>query len=268
MQNNQDLELREQTDLMLRELEEETKQTSFNIVELLYHLVDKLPVILIVSVLCAAMMFCWIYFFTPTEYQATTKMYVLTGDTGSLTGTLLSQFQVGSYLTSDYRQVFTNKEVHDQVMKEMKEQGVEKEYSYRQLERMLSITNPGEGRVLVVKVTSEDQAEARLLAEAYAKAAEGFIENRMERTLPEQRFEKVYSEKVSKNTVQNTLLVFVAAFLAMAAIYSVAFVMDDRITSKDAVEKRVGVVALGMMPLLDEDGKSAGKKKKNGRKDR
>ena len=281
MQNQKDLESRGQMDQLLWDPVEEKKQTEFDIMELLYHLVDKLPQILIVSVLCAALMFSWIYFFVTPTYQATTKLYVLSAGNSSISSQLLSEFQIGNYLTNDYRQVFRNKEVHDIVLSKLidklGEDAVNERYraesgewNYAKLDSMLSITNPSDTRVLVVTITSKDQREARQMAEAYADAAEEFIENRMGGTLPDERFEKVYSERVSKHTVQNTVLVFLAAFLAMVTIYSVAFVMDDRITSSDFIEKRVGIVTLGMMPLVDQESQetSSKGKKKFGRKER
>ena len=278
MQNHQDLDARGKADLLLADAVEEKRQTEFDVMELLYHLVDKLPMILLISVICAGMMFSWIYFFTPTRYQATAKLYVL-GSGSSIGSQLLNEFQVGNYLTKDYRQVFSNKEVHDTVLEKLKEKLNEDDinarylmadgkWNYETLDGMMSITNPSDTRILVLRVTSKDQREAYYMADEYATAAEHFIQDRMGGTLPDERFEKVYVEKVSKNTVQNTVLVFLAALLVMVTIYSVAFVMDDRITTSDFIEKRVGIVTLGMMPLIDQEngGRPVDGKKKNGRK--
>ena len=75
----------------------------------------------------------------------------------------LSDLQIGSYLTSDYQEVFKTWEVHEQVL-----QNLGLDYEYEQLENMLSITNPADTRVLYITVNSDDPEEATAMANEYA----------------------------------------------------------------------------------------------------
>ena len=213
MQNNKEWELRNLQDPELKEASGESSESEIDLLGLMYHLVDKLPRILIVSFLCAAIVFSILYFVVTPKYQASTKLYVSGSSTGGTIENLVAGFQGANYLTNDYRQLFTNKEVHDQVLERLdltEQYWLENENrpDYRKLETMLSITNPNDTRVLTLTVVSENEDEARDLAETYAKVAREFIEDRMESKMPSV-FEKVYSGRVSKNTASNTVIAFV-----------------------------------------------------------
>ena len=269
--NNQELDMRSQPELLIENPSEASK---IDYLEMLYHLVDKLPKILLAGFLCAALAFSLVYFVETPKYQATTKLYVFNNGTGAGgLGELVSGFQIGNYLTNDYRQVFTNKDVHETVLKKLQAADFETEPyykdgepDYQKLESMLSISNPNDTRVLTLTVTSEDEYEAVRMAELYSEEARRFIENKMELDIPKV-FEEVHITKVSKGTVSRTLQAFALGVLAMAVIYVVQFLMDDRITTSDFIEKRVGIVTLGMMPVIDLNDEDADDgKRKNARK--
>ena len=275
MQNKKEPEARRETDLFIEDTSEASK---IDYLELLYHLVDKLPKILLVGFLCAAVVFSLVFFVETPKYQATTKLYVRNGESGAGgIAALVTDFQVGNYLTNDYRQIFTNKDVHELVLAELEKKNFDtaKFYldggrvDYQKLESMLNIANPSDTRVLTLTVTSEDENEAEAMAELYRQKAQVFIEDNMEMAQPPV-FEKVHTNQVSKGTVVKTLQGFGLAVLAMVVVYVIQFLTDDRITTSDFIEKRVGIVTLGMMPVIDlgddDPAASAAGKRKNARK--
>ena len=248
MQNKKEPEARRETDLFIEDTSEASK---LDYLELLYHLVDKLPKILLVGFLCAAVVFSLVFFVETPKYQATTKLYVRNGESGGGgIAALVTDFQVGNYLTNDYRQIFTNKDVHELVLKELEKKNFDtaKFYldtgrvDYQKLESMLSITNPSDTRVLTLTVTSEDEYEAETLAELYREQARLFIEDSMEMAQPP-IFEKVHANQVPKGTVVKTLQALSLGALAMVVVYVIQFLTDDRITTSDFIEKRVGIDA-------------------------
>ena len=74
-----------------------------------------------------------LFILTP-KYEATAKLYVMSRTDSAVN---ISDLQIGSYLTSDYQEVFKTWEVHEQVL-----QNLGLDYDYEQLEEMLTVTNP------------------------------------------------------------------------------------------------------------------------------
>ena len=105
--------------------------------------------------------------FLHPKYEATSKLYV-TSRTDSAVN--LSDLQIGTYLTSDYQEVFRTWEVHEQVLRNL---GLD--YSYTTLNDMVSVTNPSDTRLLNITVTSEDPVEATNMANEYANVACDYI---------------------------------------------------------------------------------------------
>lgn len=230
-------------------------EMEIDLVELLYHLVDKLPQIIAAGVIVALLMGCWSYFFVPDTYEATTKLYVLNASNSIVN---LADFQIGNYLTNDYKQVFKNLEIHDQVKEKLK-----LDYNYKALDNMIRVNNPSDTRILEITVTSESEREALKMVEAYAEAAQIFIEDRMDNRMPTTFEHAALKGRVAKGTVMKAILGFILGAGVLIAIHSVLFILDDRVTTSEFLEKRVGIVTLGMMPLVDqEDGGSAKNKRK------
>ena len=250
-------------DLVRTDLKQDQKAESvveLDLMELFYHLVDKLPQILIVAALCAALMFGWNRFFVPRTYEATSKLYVKSSNSMSL-----SELQFNSSLAKDFQQVFYNTDIHQKVRDKLK-----LSYSDRELDRMIKVNNPSDTRILEITVTSKNAREAERMVTAYTEEAQLFIEDIMDTKMPTQFQEPALKGEVSKGTARKTILAFLGGALVMAAIYTVLFITDDRITTSDFIEKRVGITTLGMMPDLDNEdaGESKGvlsflKRKKN-----
>ena len=62
------------------ELEKNDGEIEIDMLDLLYHLVDKLPQILIAGAICALLTAAWVFFVEKPVYQATSKLYVLSSD--------------------------------------------------------------------------------------------------------------------------------------------------------------------------------------------
>ena len=182
---------------------------------------------------------------TPT-YEATAKLYVQEAQ-GKVVD--LSAINLSDKLTADYVQVFKNWHVHESVIRNL-----DLPYSYRQIERMLTINTPENTRIIEITVTSTDPNEAYDIAMAYAKVAPAFIEAKMETSRPNIFEEpRVPSRPSSPNM---TLNVFIGTFLgavAAVAVIFIQFVSDDRVRNAEMLQKRLGLATLGMMPIQETD---------------
>lgn len=228
---------------------EASGEADIEMVELFYHLVDKLPQILIVAVVCAMLMGLWSVFFVKRTYEATAKLYVINASNSIVN---LSDLQIGNYLTNDYQQVFSNYEIHEKVRSRLN-----LTYEDEQLDKMIKISNPSDTRILVITVISENPNEAVRMVEAYAEEAQLFIEDTMDSKMPT-TFEHAHLKgEVPKGTAMKVILGFILGAAVVIGIETVRFIIDDRITTSEFIEKRVGLVTLGMMPVVDRDDSDA-----------
>ena len=142
----------------------DNEETEIDLKELFLSFLDHIKLIILLGVLGAAVAAIFTFYFVTPMYEATSKLYVLNSDDSAIN---LSDLQIGSYLASDFIEVFNTWEVHEMVIKNL---GLH--YSYSQLKNMLTIENPNNTRILTIKVVSPSAKEAAGAEEAFAGAAE------------------------------------------------------------------------------------------------
>ncbi len=226
--------------------------TQQNVVEidlgaLFYRFLEKMHWIILTALLGAAVAGVIVYFAITPIYQATSKIYIV----GSDTTISLSDLQIGSNLAADYQEVFKNWHVHELVDKRL---GLD--YSYKKLTDMLTISNPSNTHVLYVSVKSPDPEEAKLIADTYAQVGREFIATKMDMREPNIFEEaKLPTAPVSPNKTRDIVIGFLLGALLAMAIITIRFINDDRILSGEDVAKVGGLTTLGLIPLLDAEGK-------------
>jgi len=220
------------------------EQNSYEIdlVELVYRLIEKAKYIILAAILGTLIFGVYTRFFVTPIYTATSKLYVLGSDDSVVN---LSDLQIGSYLTSDYQEVFSTWHVHEMVI-----QNLGLDYSYGDLKKMLTVSNPNDTRILYINVKSDDPDEAKTIADEYAKVAKEFIAVTMETKEPN-IFEEARrpSAPSSPNLTRNLILGFMMGTIIMCGVITVQFIFDDRIRTGDEIEKYLGIPTLGMMPM-------------------
>lgn len=225
-------------------IDEDNTELEIDLVELMYRMIEKIKWIIaaaLIGMVCAGV---FTKFFITPQYEATTKLYVQESE-GKIVD--LSAINLSEKLAADYLQVFNNWEVHEKVIEYLK-----LPYTYRQIQRMLTIDILNDTRIISITVTSPDPEEAYKIADAYAKCASSFIVNRMLTSEPTV-FEhaRIPTKPASPNTMLNVMLgTFAGAAVAIAIIF-VQFVSDDRVRNAEMLQKRLGVATLGMMPVQE-----------------
>ncbi len=223
---------------------ERTMATEIDLVELFYHLLENLKYIVLAALLGAVLAALYTFNFVTPKYTATSKLYVVNTSNAVVD---LSALQIGTQLASDYKEVFSNWHVHERVIEELN-----LEYSYGQLNSMVSVTNTQSQRILNIKVTSTSADEAKLLADTYAKVAQEFIAEKMDMDRPN-IFEEALkpSGPSSPNKTRNIILGFLLGGMLAAAIVMIQFIIDDRIRSEEDITKYVDLPVLGVMPAAE-----------------
>lgn len=107
-------------------------------------------------------------------YQATAKIYVFGGDSLNL-----SNIQLGNALTEDYIYILESREVFEDVKAKL---GFD--YSYSQIQNMLSVTIIDNTRTLDITVQCKNAQQAEDIANAYAELGGQKIAQRMATEIP------------------------------------------------------------------------------------
>ena len=179
-------------------------------------------------------------------YKSTAMVYVLSKET---TLTSLADLQMGS------------RPVLEQVIEKQ-----QLDMRVDELERMISIGNPTDTRVLTITISDTDPIRAQALAEEVAKTSSDYIGDIMEMVPPKIIEEGVPAEKPSSpNVKKNAAMGGLAAAVLISGIICLGVIMDDTIKTEEDVEKYLGLTVLASIPDVDETGKSEnekGRKKK------
>ena len=221
------------------------EEMEIDLLELALRLVEKWKQIALAAALGAMAAAALVLFAITPTYEATAKLYVLSASNAIVN---LSDLQIGSYLTSDYREVFKNRHVYEEVVRRLA-----LDVPYEELTRRIAVSNPSDTRILYITAKSTDPAEAMNLANTYASVAQEFIPQRMESQGPTLFETAVLPDApASPNKPLAVAAGFALGLMAMCAYVAIQFVADDRIRTGEDIEKRLGLAVLGIMPLESE----------------
>lgn len=237
----------QKTDLDLIQQDGKSDQIVIDFSLLLPLLIKKLPKIVLAGFICAVLIIVWGFTLMPVSYQATEKLYVNGGGSSIVD---LSDLQLGSTLSSDFKEVFYNKEIHEQVR-----QILRLDYTDEQLEKMINVTNPT-GRILTIQITSKkSEYEALRLVEEYSEAARLFIEERMGSRIPAV-FEKAFLLEFHRGLTVKSILAFMIGAIITAVAIACRYILGGRITARDYIENYAEMPVLGVIAPDNKGGKT------------
>lgn len=188
------------------------------------------------------------YFVITPQYTSTAMMYIMSKET---TITSLSDLQIGIQLTQDYKVMVNSRPVLEKVIEELA-LGID----YKKLRRKLTIENPDDTRILFLTVEDENPERAKRIADCIAKNASEYIGDVME-MVPPKIIEtgEISWKKSSPNITRNAALGALIG-IALVIVFSVVQVStDDRIRTKEAVEKYLGIAVLAEVSKYGEQKK-------------
>lgn len=221
-----------------------------DMVELFYRLVEKIKWIIAAAVIGALLAYVYTVCAITPMYTTTSKLYVVNANDSAIN---ISDLQLGSYLTSDYKEVFKIWHVHEMVIDKL---GLP--YNYDQLSSMLTITNPDDSRILCITISAPDPDEAKSIADTYAQVAREFIAKAMDSEEPnviEEALRPTLPSSPSKS--KNVLQGFWLGIFLSCCVIAVKFVMDDRIRNDEEISRYLDLTTLGMLPMQNVERKSS-----------
>ena len=230
----------------------ETAFIDFEPLELMYRLIEKAKYIIAAGLVGALVMAFYSFFIATPTYEATSKLYVMTNQDSVINP---ADFQIGSYLTSDYIEVFDAWEVQEMVIRNL---GLD--YSYSELRHMFELENPANTRMLYITVTSTDPQEAADIANELSRVARQYVSEVMRTDEPSDMSQAlVPTRPVGPKKMFNIALGFIVGFLITCAVIAYRFMLDDRIRNADDISKYADIPTLAVVP-------TNGAKRNTGRK--
>lgn len=215
--------------------------SSIDLMELFYHILSKIRYVIAAALIGAIIAGIYAVAFVTPMYKATSKLYIMSQDNVAVS---LQDFQIGNLLTLDYQEVFKTWEVHEMVRTELN-----LNYTYSQMQKMLTVSNPDDTRLLYITVENADPQLASDIANAYGRAAKEFITQTMDAREPNMfSIALVPSQASSMGKSRYVAVGFVlGTALSLGAIF-LMFVLDDRPRTPDDIRKIAGIPTLAVVP--------------------
>jgi capsular polysaccharide biosynthesis protein len=228
-----------------------------DLMELFFEILDHWKMVLLSTILVAAIAFVYSEYLVTPMYESTSQLYVLSKSTSI---TSLADIQMGSNLTNDYMVVVNGRPIIDQVIDNL---GLDE--TYETLVGKITLNNPTDSRILEITVTDPDPERAKLIADEMAEVSSAFISEKMDQDPPSIiQYGYADGEKVSPSVGKNTILGFlIGAFLAVAIVV-VIFLLNDTIMTQEDVEKKLGLNLLSAIPLEENEEESTTQPNKKG----
>ena len=194
------------------------------------------------------------------EYTSTATIWALGENAASGSSTSTSDVSIGTYLVNDYKQLIVDENILQTV--------IEKEglsISVEKLKEMIEISHETNTRVLYVSVVAQSPTRAKQIADTLVEVFCERVNSKNEdgKTLVTVWGNGNLPATDKPSNPVSMLKIALIALVAAIAVYGVFFVLyllDDKISTAEDVEKYLGVNMLGQIPNRDE----AQRRKKKG----
>ena len=225
--------------------------------ELFYVIKQKLWIILLTGIVGAVGFGLFTAMVMKPVYTSSTMLYIVNKTT---TLTSLTDLQLGTQLTKDYKVLVTSRPVTGQVITNL-----DLNLSHEQLVKKIKVDNPTDTRILTISVEDTDPYMAKSIADEFASVASARMAEIMD-SAPPNIVEEAYlpTQKTKPSITKNTMIGGLAGVFLAGAIILVLFVMNDAIKTPEDVEKYLGLNTLATIPVFE--GETGAKKKKSKRK--
>lgn len=240
----------------------QNEEIEIDIGHILSILWDKIMVIIATGIIVGLGAFLVAKFFITPQYESETKLYVLNRANDS--ATTLSDVQLSTQLTKDYKILVTSAPVMNEVIKELK-----LDMKASQLASSISVDTPSDTRVLQITVVSDDPYQAKKIADCVAKVLSQKICDIMKIEQVNVIEEGSLSETPAFAVVQKwTIIGALAGIVLSAAIIVIKSMLDDTVKTTEDVEKYFDLSTLAVIPISEEMDDGLPKNKKKSRKNK
>ncbi|HEM6221171.1 TPA: capsular biosynthesis protein CpsC [Streptococcus suis] len=220
---------------------QEVNTIEIDVLSLLKSLWRKKLVIIITALLGAGIAFVYSAFLVTPQYDATTRIYVVSQNVEAGAGLTNQELQAGTYLVKDYKEIILSQDVLTKVQTEL---GI-----LESITEKISVSIPVDTRIVSITVRDADPNEAARIANSLrTAAAQKIIEvtkvndvTTLEEAVPA-------DEPSTPRTKRNLAIGFLAGGLLAVGLVLVFEVLDDRVKRPQDIEEVMGLTLLGVVP--------------------
>ncbi|HFI0677480.1 TPA: YveK family protein [Streptococcus suis] len=220
---------------------QEVNTIEIDVLSLLKSLWRKKLVIIITALLGAGIAFVYSTFLVTPQYDATTRIYVVSQNVEAGAGLTNQELQAGTYLVKDYKEIILSQDVLTKVQTEL---GI-----LDSITDKISVSIPVDTRIVSITVRDADPNEAARIANSLrTAAAQKIIEvtkvndvTTLEEAVPA-------DEPSTPRTKRNLAIGFLAGGLLAVGLVLVFEVLDDRVKRPQDIEEVMGLTLLGVVP--------------------
>ena len=229
-------------------------EITIDLKEIAYVLMEKLHYIVMFLLVGAVVFNMYSYFLIKPTYTSTSRLYVVSATKDSVVN--FSDLSVGTNLTKDYVELLLSYPVLDKVSEK-----IEKDYDYKisseSLQKMISLENPEDTRILNINVTTTDPKVSKTIANALANEAVEYIPDTMGTFKPNiAQVAREAKVKTGPSYLKYTVIGALLGMLLCMAWFIFKYLSDDTIKTKEDVEKYFGMTPLAVLPYVENDEKS------------
>ena len=226
----------------------DNSEVEIDLLDLLGYYLNRLPLLIIALIVGAVAAGLYTHFLIPDKYTATAKMYMVSASSDTVVN--LSDLNLGSSLSSDYVELMKSRPIMEAVTEKL---GLD--YTYGEMLDMISMSVVSNTRIIRVSATSTDPQEAMDIANQLARTAKTQLPEVMATPSPTIAENAVLPKtKSSPNMKKNILLGALLALVAILAVLTVQYLLDDTIKTAEDVEREFGVMPLSVVPEGDIKG--------------
>lgn len=239
-------------------IQDKQSENTIDLIELFYALVARWHMLLVCGLIGALLFNAYSFFVVTPTYKSTAKLYVVSSSGDSAVD--LTDLNIGTSLTNDYRELIMSYPVLDRVIASMK-----LDMTSESLSRIVSLTNPANTRVLEITVSHADPQMAYEIANTIAGIAQEYLPETMSTVRPNiAQVAKIATKKSSPSYPRDTMLGFLLGLVLMGAWIVSRVIMDDTIHNEEEWEKNFDIPLLTVVAEFEsnESGRSTGKRKK------
>ena len=224
-------------------MEEERKQVEISLVDLWNILKRCWWLMLIVVVIVATSVSIVLNVTHRDEYTATITIWAMRmPDSNENVST--SDVSIATYLINDYMLLIKSDEIVERVINAQN-----LTLSAKQLSSMASVKNESGTRVMYLSVTTSSAKSAKEIANTWGAIFCDYINE----TMGEDMVKQVVTAREPSSpsnpiSLMKILLIAFVAGLAVYGFYFILFILDDKISSPDDVERYLGLNVLGSIP--------------------
>ena len=201
-------------------------------------------------------------FFIAPKYSSSSLVYIR-GTSSTIAS--LSDLQIGSYLTDDYVIVFKSRTVLQSVINKLNLNDI----TYTKLADMVEVSNTAGKNIIKVSITTKDPNLSRDIVNAVVDYGVNMVKeiNTKEPYIVERAIANPI--KVSPSMAKNVAIGGLLGLIISLGIYTVSYLVNDRINDIETIENKLGISVIGSIPeaaSLTYDKNSNKKKKKHSSK--